>query len=244
MSNFLYIYEYTVYLGLKLLIINIVFAYCLAFLYGSTCLMTAFNILPEQVTHVLSPVLSHLTCKIIHTVHDPDRLSSLSLYTLSRLVASSSLSESSTTKQVKRYTGSDVRSCNSRSLVAHWRLFWQGGRTHSLAQPEWMGSAPDLCSAPYAGQQFSAAPIPATAPDRQWATGAAYRFIKPQPKHTEPHPFPYRWRPHTFTQRQWTSLCSHNIFYTIIIFYSHLASMPFLLVSQLPLCVLCYFLND
>lgn len=88
MSNFLYIYEYTVYLGLKLLIINIVFAYCLAFLYGSTCLMTAFNILPEQVTHVLSPVLSHLTCKIIHTVHDPDRLSSLSLYTLSRLVAS------------------------------------------------------------------------------------------------------------------------------------------------------------
>lgn len=100
------------------------------------------------------------------------------------------LPESSATKQVKHYTGSDVRSCNPRSLVAHWRLFWQGGRTHSLAQPEWIESAPDLCSAPYAGQQFSAAPIPATAPDRQWATGAAYRFIKPQPKHTEPHPFP------------------------------------------------------
>lgn len=111
---------------------------------------------------------------------------------------------------------------------------------HSLAQPECFGSAPDLCSAPYAGQQFSAAPIPATAPDRQWATGAACRFIKPQPKHTEPHPFPLPMKTtHTGTGQAHALITS----FTLIIFYSHLASYNFYWSVMLPLRVLCYFIE-
>jgi len=84
-------------------------------------------------------------------------------------------------------------------------------------------------------------PSQATAPDRQWATGAAYRFIKPQPKHTEPHPFP----PMKTTHSNRGNGQAHALVtsFTLIIFYSHLSSMPFLLVSQLPLSCSCYFIE-
>lgn len=65
------------------------------------------------------------------------------------------------------------------------------------------------------------------------------------PSTLNPIRFPYRWRPHTFTQRQWTSSCSHNIFYANHLLFTLSINAIFIGQSASTRClVLLYWMRN